>query len=366
MRIAMIGSRGIPAAVGGVERVVEDLARALSLRGHETLVYGRRAYLRGTSAPDFARSLVTGGWEGKHFDTITHTVTACWDVLRRGADVVHIHSPGPALMAWLPALAGIPLVLTIHAPDWRRQKWSLPAQAMLQAGLCIGMRTARTVTAVSENLAAELTETFKRPVACIPNAVPHSVPPDAGVLDRLGLRADHYVLHVGRIVPEKRLGLLLEAWKQADLPIPLVIAGEDTEASYARRCRAEAPAGVRFVGPRLGGELSALYEAATMVVQPSILEGASLALLEAGARGRCVLSADIPANRELLGETGIYFSPEDSSSLAKQLLRWYKWKARREALGLGARQRVLERYAISRTARMYEQVYRDALGKEAG
>ena len=366
MEITQIGMLFFPAAVGGVERVVEDLARELSLRGHEVLVYGREAYLRDTPPPIFARSIVTGGLNGKHLDAITHTATACGDVLRRGADVVHIHCPGPALMAWLPALAGLPVVLTIHAPDWQRQKWSLPARVMLRAGLRIGMHTARRVTAVSEGLATDLAETFHRPVVCIPNAVPHPATPDADVLDRLGLEAESYALHVGRIVPEKRLLLLLEAWKQADLSIPLVIAGEDTEASYARRCRAEAPAGVRFVGPRLDGQLAALYASATMVIQPSILEGASLVLLEAAARGRCVLCCEIPANREVLGETGIYFSPEDPSSLARQIVRWYKQKAQRKTQGLGAQRRVLEQFAISRTARTYEQVYRDVCDKETG
>ena len=226
MRIAMIGSRGLPARLGGVERVVEDLAREMAAEGHEVLVYSRRGYAADTDAPEFARRIFSPGLAGKHLDTITHTASAVWDVLRRKVDIVHVHNPGPALCSWLPSLAGRPVVLTVHAPDWRREKWSPLARAVLHAGLAVGMRVADAVTAVSQNLAAELAAKFIRSVTFVRTGVRPPRETNPALLGRWSLAPEAYALHVGRLVPEKRLHVLLDAWGRANLDIPLVIAGE--------------------------------------------------------------------------------------------------------------------------------------------
>jgi glycosyltransferase involved in cell wall biosynthesis len=367
MRIAMIGGRGLPARLGGVERVVEDLARELSAEGHEVLVYSRRGYAGRTEAPRFARRIFTAGLAGKHLDTITHTATAVWDVLRRKADVVHVHNPGPALCSWLPRLAGRPVVLTVHAPDWRREKWSLPARAALQAGLAVGMRVADAVTAVSRSLADELAGRFGRAVTFVPNGVRPPEKTNLALPDRpnkWSLSPEGYALHVGRLVPEKRLHELLDAWGRARLDIPLVVAGEG-EKGYAASCRRMAPPGVRFVGSVYGEELVALYAGARMVIQPSVLEGASLVLLEAASHGRCVLSTDMPANREILGDAGLYFTKENPAALAERIIRCNKDSALRRDIGRRAQDHVAKTFPTGRVAREMLDVYREVLRKDA-
>ncbi len=355
MRIAMIGSRGLPAGVGGVERVVERLTRGLVARGHEVLVYGRRNYV-GAARPNVGRCVVTTGLSGKHGDAFTHTATACWDVLRRDVDVVHVHSPGPAIWSWLPALRR-PVVLTVHAPDWRREKWSPPAKLALQAGLAVGLRVAKTVTAVSKHLAEELHERSGRSIEWIPNGAPEISPSPARGARSLSLPAGGFALHVGRIVPEKRLHVLLDAWSRAKLPWPLLVAAEDGEPGYTRRCRRMAPPGVQFLGPQFGANLAELYANAAMVIQPSVLEGASLVLLEAAAWGRCLIVADIPANREILGEAGVYVPPDESGELARQIVRYSKDTALRESLGRNAQRRVQEAFSMDDIVVRYQRVY---------
>ncbi len=357
----MIGSRGIPARIGGVEHVVESLTRHLAELGHDVLVYGRGHYLVGAGNPQAGRSIVTCGFSGKHLDTFTHSASAAWDVLRRNVDIVHVHSPGPALWSWLPALAGLPIVFTVHAPDWERDKWSLPARCVIRGGLSAGMKFARAVTAVSEHLAAELSSEFDRPVICVPNGAEPADTVEADLIRQLGLTKDGFALHVGRIVPEKRLHVLLEAWSLAAMPIPLIVAAEDSEKDYARQCRKNAPPGVRFVGPQHGKMLAELYSNAAMIVQPSLLEGASLVLLESASYGRCVVLTDIPANREILGEAGIYFSGTDIAELAGAINRCYSDISMREDIGRRARQRVMEKFAISDVAVRMEAVYKSVL-----
>jgi len=358
MRIAMIGSRGLPAGVGGVERVVEHLTRGLTARGHEVLVYGRRHYV-GDRRPAEGRLILTPGLPGTSLDTITHSATASLDALLRRVDVVHVHSPGPALWSWLPAMRH-PVVFTVHAPDWRREKWSRTAQTALRIGLKVGSRCARAITAVSPSLAADLESRLGKPVVCIPNAAPDVTPQSAEAILALGLQPGRFALHVGRITPEKRLLVLIEAWAKANLDWPLVVAAEEDVAAYAKRCRAIAPANVRFVGPKFGRELAGLYSHAAMIIQPSVLEGASLVVLEAASYGRCCILADIPANRDLLGDNAAYVQPDDSAALAEQILRYKNEKGPRESLGESARRHVREHFdgdgVVSRYIMLYERI----------
>ncbi|MFW6133377.1 MAG: glycosyltransferase family 4 protein [Planctomycetota bacterium] len=353
----MIGTRGIPARAGGAERVVEELTRELTARGHEVIVYGRRGYLPSRPVSPAGHVLLTPGLSGKHLDAATHTFTAMCDVLRRGVDVVHLHSPGPALWSWLPRLTGLPLVLTVHAPDWRRAKWSPPARAAIALGLRCGMRFASAVTAVSAPLADELSRRFAREVVCVPNAVrpPRPAPPRRIV--QWGLRPGRYVLYVGRIEPEKRLDVLLRAWGELQPEGgELVVAGDVETGAYGRRCRRDAPPGVRFLGPRFGRTLDELYANAALVVHPSELEGMSLVLLEAAAYGRCVVAADIPANRAVLGDDAVYWSGSPSE-LAGQIRRCLQGETWRDTIGRRAQRRVARRFAWGAVASAMEGIY---------
>lgn len=361
MRIAMIGSRGIPARLGGVERVVEDLAHGLCARGHEVLVYGREHYLRDAPAPMAGQSRLTPGWAHPSLDALSHSATACWDVLRRDVDVIHIHSPGPALGSLLPALAGRAVVFTVHAPDWQREKFSRPGRMMIRAGLCAGMACALSVTAVSAHLAGDLSCRFDRRVRHVPNGIAPPAQAGDAMLRRWNLLADGYALHVGRVVPEKRLRLLLSAWAKAEVAVPLVVAGDVDRSAYGRRCRAEAPEGVLFLGPCLGRDIAELYAHAALVIQPSVLEGASLVLLEAASHGRCILSVDMPANREILDDTGLYFTADRELELARQIRRCFRNDSARSELGHLARQRVLQEFPLSRTMEGMEAAYCEAL-----
>jgi glycosyltransferase involved in cell wall biosynthesis len=363
MRIAMIGSRGLGAREGGVERVVETLSGALTSRGHDVLVYGRERCMGREPVLIGGRSILTGGFGGKHLETLTHTATACWDVLRRGVDVVHFHSPGPALCMPMVKAAGLPVVLTVHAPDWRREKWSAPAKAALWTGLAVGMKLADAVTAVSPELAIELQERFGRDVAVTANAVDAWRMADVDELRRWNLQPGEYVLHVGRIVPEKRLGLLLHVWRQAGLGVPLVIAGGVGDRAYAKRCRREAPANVRWLDSVESPVLDSLYANAMFVVQPSVLEGASLVLLEAATHSRCIVAADIPANRGVLDDAAVWVSPDSTVGLAEALLRCKADAALRREMGRRANEHVMGTFTVQQLAvtmeRMYEAVRRE-------
>ena len=364
MRIAMVGSRGIPARSGGVERVVEQLAGELALRGHDLIVYCRGGYTSRSANTAPVRRIFTPGIGGKFLDTITHTSTAMLDLLFRKVDIVHVHSPGPAMVSWIPAMARKALVLTVHAPDWRRDKWPMTAKMALKAGLACGMRLADAVTAVTPSLAGELSELYDREVTYVPNAPGPTIRPENEIVNELGLTADNYGLYVGRIVPEKRLDLLLRAWSRAGVSAPLVVVGNVDASRYGRDCRKQAErasAEVIFAGPRYGGQLAGLYANAAVVVQPSVLEGMSLVLLEAGAYRRCVMTADIRANRDTLGGNALYFKPDDISELSGLICRCLEQETLRSDKGCQAGDFVKAEYSWTDSAERIERIYQQVL-----
>lgn len=359
MRIAMIGTRGIPAREGGVESVVEALTAELSARGHDVLVYAREKYIAGLAPPTYGQVITTVGLSGKHTDTLTHTATAMLDVIKRDVDVVHIHSPGPALWSWLPRLAKKKIVFTVHAPDWQRDKWSVPARASLKLGLSVGMKLADAVTSVSQPLAQELAGKFNRAVHFIPNAPPKvSANVSDEPLAKWSLAGESFGLYVGRIVPEKRLDMLIKAWRKAPVGVPLVVVGELGNDSFSRQCRALAQGvDVNFIGPQFGPDLAALYGHCWFLVQPSVLEGMSMVLLEAAAYGRCIIAADIPANRDLLGGAILYFKRDNIPSLEAQICRCLTKEETRSQAGLAALYRSAQLPQWSDVAEKMERVY---------
>jgi glycosyltransferase involved in cell wall biosynthesis len=345
-----------------VERVAEELATELVARGHEVIVYSRPHYVGGEK-PAVGTSIATPGLRGKHLDALTHTATAMFDLLRRNVDVVHVHSPGPALLSWIPRLAGLPMVLTIHAPDWQRDRWSAPARAVLRLGLACGMKCASAVTAVSPGLARQLSAWYGRRVEWIPNGVRPTTPLPPRRIARWGLAGDGYVLTVGRIVPEKRLDLLLRAWPAVAKhhPHKLVVVGEPSEADYEKKCRNLAPAAVVFTGGQTGDMLTELYSNAALIVQPSVLEGMSLVLLEAASLNRCVLAAEIDANTDVMGDSILYFTKDDADDLAYRICQVLSCPQQRRETAGRAKALVESRYTWPAAAALTETVYRQAI-----
>ena len=367
MRIAMIGSRGIPAALSGVERVVEELTVELTDLGHEVLVYARPWYLRNQNRQLQRQSgqvITTPGLSGKSADALTHTATAMFDVLRRKVDVVHIHCAGPALLSFLPWAASLPVVFTVHAPEWNRARWSRLGKLALKTGLNCGMKFASAVSAVSLNLRDFLTDAYNREVEYIPNGVRSVKPRRPERIAGWGLKAQGYCLYVGRIVPEKRLDLLVRTWREMKIAAPLVVVGDGKqEPEYEAACRHEANEMVRFMGPRFGDELAELYSNAAVVVQPSELEGMSLVLLESASYGRCVVARDMPATHDALGDGVVTFGDDSTEALGEAIAKCLNDPDLSRQKGEEARRRVTELFSWPAIARQYERLYKCAVQK---
>ncbi len=322
MKVAFIGQKGIPASYGGVERHVEELATRVSKRGHEACVYNRHHY--NASPP----SRYEGVWvvtlpsvATKHLDTITHVAACTAHAVANGADVVHYHAVGPALLSWIPRLRGIGTVVTIHGRDWQRPKWGGPASRALQAGEWMAMHAPHETIVVSRSLTEELSAKYGRPARYIPNGITLEAHEDASILEELGLESKGYILFASRLVPEKGAHYLAQACREMQPDVTLVIAGDSSFSDdYATELRDSCSRQrVVFPGYVYGPRLAALFRHAALFVLPSDVEGLPIVLLEALGYGTPVLVSDIPPNREVLNGFGRMFAAGDVGDLRRQL-----------------------------------------------
>ena len=366
LRIAMIGVKSIPAA-GGIARYAEELGSRLAARGHDVTVYCRKHYLddpaSGATHKGMRRA-VTPGLRGKYFDAPTHTLTAAVDSLWKDFDVLHVHGLAPGFVT--PFVRGMSrkrIVLTVHACDWQGSKWgSIARQCMKQAaGVALGF--SHRVTVVSRGLEQLMRENGHDACYAPPGVrVPEIMPP-AEILAH-GIEPHRYVLCVARLMPEKGIHYAVEAFKRIPGDLQLVIAGDcPYRSGYVDRLKAEADDRVKFVGYATGRFLEELYSNAYLYLQPSDLEGLSVALLEAMSYGRCVLASDIPQNVEGLGGHGHLFRAGDVDALTHQLQRLLDDPLACRSEFDPAREHVAREFNWERTTDIFEDVYASCLTK---
>lgn len=371
LRVAMVGTRGIPARAGGVEHHVEQLATRLVGRGHAVTVYSRTNYVdRGIREVDgvTVRRLPTIGT--KHLDAVVHSALASAAASLRSFDVVHFHAMGPSLFAPLPRyLRGVPIVCTVHGIDHDRSKWGSVAQLALRAGAWSTAKVAHETIVVSEDLREHYLDRYGRVVHAIPNGVPDPRPlPPVEITRRFGL-TDGYVLFAGRLVPEKAPDLLIEAYRAVPGDRPLVVAGDATFLpGFATRLRdlAAGDARVRLLG-FVGGDLfRELLSNAALFVLPSSVEGMPITVMEGASFGLPVVVSDIPPHREVFGgdRPGRRFTPVgDAAALTAVLTTSLSGLESERSAARDAASEILERYRWDRVVSETEAVYAAAVGR---
>ena len=328
MRIAMLGHKRIPSREGGVEIVVKELATRMVQAGHQVTCFNRRGHHVGGEAFDQGRQKEFQGVKLKHVLTIDKkglaAITSSFFAALRAAfgryDVVHFHAEGPCFWMWIPKLFGKKCVATIHGLDHRRAKWGKFAKAIIMGGEKCAVRCADEMIVLTRAEQDYFREVYGRETRLIPNGAKHSTKhPAEEITTTWGLKDQDYFLFFGRIVPEKGLRYLVEAYQQVKTEKPLIIAGgsSDTQAFMDElKELAKADPRIRFVGFVEGTLRKELLSGAYVYVLPSDLEGMPLSLLEAMSYGNCCLVSDIPACTEVVEDHAVTFPRGDVDALA--------------------------------------------------
>lgn len=326
MKIAVIGTRGIPTSQGGVERHVEELYARLA-QNHDITVYCRNNYTP-SNISEYKSIKVRRlpNLNTKHFDAISHTFLAACDTFRHDYDIIHFHAIGPNLLSFIPRIKRrAKIVATVHALDWQRAKWRMFAKTMLKLGERASVTFPDLTISVSNAMKEYLKEKYGRDTIYIPNGINKPALRQPAQIRDYSLKKHGYVLFLGRLVPEKNPHLLIQAFKDLKTDLRLVIAGDTSHTdTYHESLMKESANDDRiiFTGIVGGDLLRELYSNAYLFVLPSSLEGTPITLLEALSYGLPTLCSDIEPNLEIVGRDGQYatvFHSEDLQDLKVKL-----------------------------------------------
>lgn len=366
LKIAMIGSKGLPAAFGGVERHVEEIGRRLVERGHAVTVYARKPFSKSGSHRGIGIKILPS-ISTKNLDTATNTLVATLHSLFGGYDIVHYHAIGPSLFCFVPRLFGIKTVSTIHAPDYRQSKWGATARGLLRLGERTGVKRASAAVSVSKLMACQLEQRYGRPVRYIPNGATLCAAPPFSQARELGLESGRYILSVGRFIVERGFHTLIEAFGSIEGDYKLVIVGDARfEESYAAQLKEMADERVVFPGYIYGDLLNELYDNCLAYVLPSFVEGLPISLIEAMSFGRPVLISDIAENLEVAGDVARVFKRGDAASLREALRALIGMEEReRSEMGAAGRAKVEREYTWDLVTDRLEELYYECLGRDS-
>lgn len=332
MKIAMFGHKRIPSREGGIEIVVEELATRMAALGHEVTCYNRSghhvsgAQFDNTAYDELNKVRLKTVWtlDQKGLAAVTSSICAAFGCAFSRAEVVHIHAEGPAVMCWLPKLFGKKVVVTVHGLDWQREKWKGGFGAKyIHLGEKMAVRCADGLIVLSRNVQQYFQDTYGRKTVMIPNGVTKPEIREAREITKeYGLHKDGYFLFLGRLVPEKGIHYLLEAFQKINTDKKLVIAGGSSDSGdYEQKLREMAGENrnILFTGFVQGRVLEELYSNAYVYVLPSDVEGMPLSLLEAMSYGNCCLTSDIPECTEVAEDHGVAFDHGVIEKLAQKM-----------------------------------------------
>ncbi len=326
-RIAFLGMKHCPAfGQGGIEVVVEELSTRMVQLGCKVTCFNRNGKneknkklkeYKGIKLVSVPTIDMRGAAAASA--SLTAAVRAAFGKF----DVVHFHAEGPCAMMWLPKLFGKRCVATVHGLDHQRSKWGRFASKYILFGEKCAVKFADEIIVLSKGVQDYFMDTYGRETVYIPNGVNRPVVREADqIQQKFGLKKDDYILYLARLVPEKGLHYLIEAFKQVKTDKKLVIAGGSSDTDpYVNQLKEMAKDDKRivFTGFVRGELLDELYSNAYIYTLPSDLEGMPLSLLEAMSYGNCCLVSDIAECTEVVEDKAVIFRKSDISDLREKL-----------------------------------------------
>jgi glycosyltransferase involved in cell wall biosynthesis len=366
MKIAIVGTRGIPNRYGGFERFAEQISTRLADRGHRVTVYCRKAF---TSPDDVydrrVRRVIVPSLHQKHLDTWVSTKLAALHVAFSDNDVVLLCNVANSPFAYIPRIFGKPVVLNVDGLDRKREKWrGLGAQVL---HFCEWMSSFSSNQLVTD--AKAIHDYYLTKYGCESVVIAYGSEAPESEVSSEGATSDHsfngfnlesgrYVLYVSRLEPENNPDLVLRAWHNVRGDWPLVVVGDNPyKPNYLEQLKSLGDERVRFLGAIYGDGYWALQKHAGVFVFACEIGGVHPALIEAMAAGNAVLYLDTPENTETAGDAAMPFE-KSGADLAAKLQSLLDNPTARRQLARHARQRADQLYRWDAVAEQYEGLFR--------
>jgi len=353
MRIALLGTRGIPANYGGFETFAEELSTRLAARGHRVTVYCRAR--RGAREFRGVHLQYLPTIRHKYLDTVAHTFVSTVHLLAHRADMALYCNAANALFTLWPRMFGIPTALNVDGIERKREKWNRIARAWYLVSERLATIFPTAMITDARAIQDYYRERYRKESRFIPYGAELGRVADATLVRKLGLEPGKYFLYVSRMEPENRALEVRQAFESVTTPYQLALIGDAPYArDYIQRVRDTRDPRVIIPGAIYGEGYRQLGSHCFAYVHATEVGGTHPALIEAMGRGALVLYRNTPENAEVTGDAGIPFEPDDLASKLRLVLEMPE--PERDALRRAAMERVRERYSWDAVTDAYERL----------
>jgi len=360
MKIAIIGTRGVPARYGGFETCAEELGRRFAGDGHAVDVFCRAGYYGQKIKQYLGMNLLYLPYlRFKSLDTLSHSLVSLLCALTKGYDVLVVFNPGNGPFLILPKAFGLRTVLNVDGLEWEREKWNRLGKSYHRWAARVAARLADILVADSVEIQRYYLEKWQRRTEYISYGAHWESSQEPSLLEQFGLAPNEYFLQITRFEPENNPLLSVQAMQRLRTEKKLVLVGGARYASaYAKRIAAQRSDRVRLLGFIYdSGILRELRTNCLAYIHGNEVGGTNPALLQAMASGRLVIARDTVFNREVLGEAGLYFSRADQD-LASRMEWIIHHQGELGPYQTKAKEIIAQKYQWEAAARSYERLFR--------
>jgi glycosyltransferase involved in cell wall biosynthesis len=364
MKIAILGTRGIPGSYGGFETFAEQLATRLVERDHDVTVYARNRWVpRGLLQHRGVKIVRLPAPPSKYLETVVHTLLSAIHVAGTKTDITYVCNSANFPAAILLMAFRHRVVLNVDGLEWQRAKWGLVGRSYYRACAWAAARSSLHLVTDAHVIRDYYLRAYGRETAYFPYGTDLEPVGDDGTLRMHGLEPDRYVLYVSRLEPENNADVVIEAYRQLDTDLPLALVGDAPYASTyiadLRKLSKDDPR-IRFLGGIYGRGYQILRSHAVAYIQATEVGGTHPALVEAMGYGNAIVANDVPEHREVLGDAGLYYS--GAGELAKTLNRVLQDVSLAATLRGRAAERASTLYSWSAITDAYEQWLSEVAG----
>jgi len=360
MRIAIIGTRGIPAKYGGFETFAEELSKRLVARGYDITVYCRSHYAdRSLKEHNGARLIVLPTLRRKYLDTVVHSFLSMLHAAPKRFDCVLVcnaaNSPMIPILEW----TGTPVAVNVDGLERNRKKWNALGKLYYSLGEKTSLWLASRVVTDARVIRDYYKERYGADTTLIAYGAEVARQPAPEVLEHYGLTAEGYILYLSRLEPENNAAMVIDAFRRTKTDFKLVIVGDAPYAGeYKKRLNDMAADDdrIKFLGAIYGSDKKGIEQNAAVYIHATEVGGTHPALIEAMGAGNCCLVYDTPENREVAGEAGLYYS--DAGTLAALLARVLSDHELIQAHRNRAVERVRDNYDWESVTDAYEKLFK--------
>lgn len=356
MKIAILGTRGIPANYGGFETFAEQLGTRLAARGHAVTVYGRKHYSTTQERSHNGVELVIlPTIRHKYFDTAVHSFLSVLHTVTRKYDIILICNAANSIYAFLPRLLGTPTLVNVDGLERKRKKWNWIGKTYYLFSEWLSTCLPSAIVTDAQVIQDYYATRYKKESAMIAYGAEVARRAAPEKLFRLGLKPNQYVLYVSRLEPENNAHLVIDAYRHVKTDLPLVIVGGAPYAEeYIAKLKSTSDPRVRFLGFVFGEDYRALQQNAYCYVHATEVGGTHPALIEAMGAGNCALTLKTPENIEVIGDAGIIYDSVENLTL--QLQRVIDEPSRIGEYRRRAMARVMQYYNWEQITDQYEEL----------